>query len=207
LPDLTPGWNWQFLPVARNIVDVRFCATVWRFGRSRQHLGGWLSAASRQRISYAHEKENMSRSALSARGFAVYVFIVGAALVVAPNVLLSIFRLAPTSEIWIRLLGAVAFNIGVFAWVGAQDSRFLRATVYTRAGFFLAVTVFVVTGMAPATLIVFGMMDLLGATWTWWALWADGRGTRRAPAQPGSDGARPCAGPCAASAAKNIDYL
>lgn len=129
----------------------------------------------------------MSRSARSARGFAVYVFITGAALVVAPNVVLSIFRFAPTSEIRIRLLGVAAFNIGVFAWASSEYSRFLRASVYTRVGFFLAVTAFVATGMAPPALIVFGLMDLFGAIWTCWALQADAQEEKPGPARESAD--------------------
>lgn len=41
----------------------------------------------------------MSKSALSAKVFAVYLFVVGAGLTVAPNFLLSIFRMPSTSEV------------------------------------------------------------------------------------------------------------
>jgi hypothetical protein len=141
-------------------------------------------------------KKTMSRSALSARGFAVYVFVVGAALAIAPNVLLSLFRFAPTSEIWIRLLGVVAFNIGVFTWVCAEYRRFLVASVYTRAGVFVTMTVFAVTRMAPPMLIVFGAMDLLGAVWTYWALHADAREARAGLSSEHADsGWRRCSAP------------
>ena len=55
-------------------------------------------------------------------------------LVVAPNFLLSIFRIPPTSEVWIHVVGVIAFNIGIYAWVAAkhENKPFLEASVYTR---------------------------------------------------------------------------
>jgi len=47
----------------------------------------------------------MSKSAYSAKVFAIYLFVVGPVLVVAPNFLLSILQMPPTSEVWIHLLG------------------------------------------------------------------------------------------------------
>ena len=115
----------------------------------------------------------MSKSAFSAKVFAIYLFIVGAILVVAPNVLLSIFRLPQTSEVWIHVIGVLAFNVGVYAWVAAEDKSFLKASVYTRLVFFVAVTTFAAIGLASPMIIFFGVTDLLGGIWTHCALKAD----------------------------------
>jgi hypothetical protein len=115
----------------------------------------------------------MSKSAFSAKVFAIYLFIVGAVLVVAPNVLLSIFQLPQTSEVWIHVIGVLAFNVGVYAWVAAEDKHFLKASVYTRFVFFVAVTTFAVIGLASPMIIFFGVTDLLGGIWTHFALKAD----------------------------------
>ena len=117
----------------------------------------------------------MSKSAFSAKVFAIYLFIVGAVLVVAPNVLLSIFRLPQTSEVWIHVIGVLAFNVGVYAWVAAkhEDKTFLEASVYTRFVFFVAVTTFAVIGLASPVIMFFGVADLLGGIWTHFALKAD----------------------------------
>lgn len=115
----------------------------------------------------------MSKSAFSAKVFASYLFIVGAILIVAPNTLLSVFRLPETSEVWIRIIGVLAFNIGVFAWVSAENNHFLKASVLTRILFFIAVTTFAAVGLARPVLILFGLADLLGALWTYFAMKAD----------------------------------
>ena len=119
----------------------------------------------------------MSRSAFSAKVFAIYLFIAGAVLVAAPNFLLSIFRLPATSEVWIRMMGVIVVNIGLYAWVAArhEDKHFLEASVYTRVIFFGAVTTFAALGLASPMIILFGVADLLGAIWTHFALKADAR--------------------------------
>ena len=119
----------------------------------------------------------MSRSSFSAKVFAIYLFILGPVLVIAPNVLLSLFDLPATSEVWIRVVGLLVANIGVFAWVAAKhdNKHFLAASVYTRCIVFAALTVFAVLGLAPPVFVVFGVLDLLGGMWTWFALKADAR--------------------------------
>jgi hypothetical protein len=117
----------------------------------------------------------MSRSALSAKVFAVHLFIVGAVLTAAPNFLLSIFRMASTSEVWIHLVGVIVFMLGVYAWVaGKHENRpMLEASVYTRSVVFLAFTTLAVIGLASPMLVLFGVIALVGALWTYFALRAD----------------------------------
>jgi hypothetical membrane protein len=122
----------------------------------------------------------MSKSAFSAKVFAIYLFVVGAVLVVAPNFLLSIFRIPPTSEVWIHVVGVAAFMIGVYAWVAAkhENKPFLEASVYTRFVVFVAFTTFAVIGLASPMIVLFGVADLLGGIWTHFALKADAQSVR-----------------------------
>ena len=117
----------------------------------------------------------MSKSALSAKVFAVYLFIVGPVLVLAPNILLAIFRIAPTSEVWIRVVGLLAFNIGVYLWMSARHRPFLEASVYTRVLGCAVFFTFAITGIADPMIALFGVIDLCGGLWTWFALKADVR--------------------------------
>jgi hypothetical protein len=119
----------------------------------------------------------MSRAAFSAKVFAAYLFVVGPVLVFAPNFLLAMFGIAPTSEVWIRVVGVIACNLGVYAWVAArhEDKAFLEASVYTRGSVFCAFVVFALTGLASPMVVLFGMIDLCGGAWTWCALRADAR--------------------------------
>ena len=117
----------------------------------------------------------MSKAAFSAKVFAIYLFIVGPVLVVAPNFLLAIFRIAPTADVWIRVVGVTAFMIGVYVWVAAKHDikPFLEASVYTRTAVCVLFAAFVVLELASPMLILFGLVDLAGGVWTWFALRAD----------------------------------
>lgn len=119
----------------------------------------------------------MSRSAFSAKVFAVYLFVLGVALVVAPNLLLSAFGIAPSPDVWIRVVGLLVFMIGVYAWVAAKHElrAFLEASVYTRFLVFVTLSTFALLGLASPMLALFGVADLCGGIWTWLALKADGR--------------------------------
>ena len=124
----------------------------------------------------------MSKATFSARVFACYVFVVSTVLVLAPNVLLGIFGIASTSEVWIRVAGVLAFNIGIYAWIGARHRPFLEASVYTRALVCAAFVVFALRGLVSPMIVLFGLVDLAGGIWTWAALKADARAVASAPA-------------------------
>lgn len=117
----------------------------------------------------------MSKAAFSSKVFALYLFVIGPVLVLAPNILLGLFGIAPTSEVWIRVIGIIAVNLGVYSWVAAkhENKAFLAASVYTRSSIFVAFTAFAVLGMASPMIILFGAIDLAGALWTHFALQAD----------------------------------
>jgi hypothetical protein len=119
----------------------------------------------------------MSRSAFSAKVFAIYLFVIGPVLVVAPNFLLGLFRIAPSTEVWIRVVGLIACMLGVYVWVAAKhdDRPFLEASVYTRCVVFLAFLTFALLGLASPMIVLFGVVDLLGGLWTHFALKADAR--------------------------------
>lgn len=119
----------------------------------------------------------MSKSALSAKVFALYLFAVGAALILVPNLLLSVFGIPPTTEVWIRVIGVIVTMLGVYAWVaGHHDIKpILEASVYTRSIVFVAFTTLALLGLVSPMIILFGAVELLGGLWTYYALKADAR--------------------------------
>lgn len=123
----------------------------------------------------------MSKSAFSAKVFAVYLFIAGALLATVPNLVLSLLFIPPTTEVWIRVIGVIAFMIGIYAWDAAahEAKSFFVTSVYTRCTVFVAFAVFVALGLASPTVMLFGVADLLGGLWTFWALRADAQPVRR----------------------------
>ena len=77
----------------------------------------------------------MSKSAFTVKVFGVYALVLGIALIVVPNLLLGIFGLPVTSEVWIRVVGVVVFNFGVGYWFAAKSEAraFFQGTVYSRS--------------------------------------------------------------------------
>ena len=114
----------------------------------------------------------MSRAAFSVLVFSFYLFALGLVLVVIPNVLLSLFHVPATNEVWIRVVGMLVFILGFYYATAARGelTAFLRATVYGRAAAFVSFVALVVLGLAPPVLIVFGVIDGAAAVWTGLAL-------------------------------------
>ncbi len=104
--------------------------------------------------------------------FGFYLLILGITLTVVPNILLSTFLLPETSEVWIRVVGIIVFNIGLYYifMAPANQVLFYTLTIYTRVLILLWFIVFVLMGWAPTPLIMFGLVDAAGAVWTYTAL-------------------------------------
>ncbi|MGO9389285.1 hypothetical protein [Rhodoblastus sp.] len=114
----------------------------------------------------------MSKAAASIKYFSYYMFGVGLILLFAPNFLLAIFGFPETEEVWIRVVGLLAFLIGVYYFVAAREGLrvFFLWTVPTRISVFVVFTAFVLLGLVKPMLMLFGVIDLVGATWTYFAL-------------------------------------
>ena len=104
--------------------------------------------------------------------FGFYLLATGMTLTVFPNMLLSLFQIPETTEIWIRVLGPVVFTIGLFYVFMAPSNHilFMTLSVYGRLSVFLWFLIFVVISIAPPQLLFFGVVDLGGALWTYTAL-------------------------------------
>lgn len=123
----------------------------------------------------------MSKSAFSLRVFSTYMFILGSALVVIPNLLLSLFGMPETQEVWIRVVGVAILIIGYLDFMASgHDLRvYFRWSVQARLAVPIFLGGFVAMDFAPPVLLLFGAIDVAGAIWTAVCLRADGL------AQPG----------------------
>jgi hypothetical protein len=110
----------------------------------------------------------MSRAAFTIKAFGLYLLVLGVSLILVPNLLLSVFGLPETNEVWIRVVGALAFNIGIYYIYAAKcEARaFFQASVYTRAFVLAAFAAFAVLGFVSPILILFGFIDFSGGIWT-----------------------------------------
>ena len=114
----------------------------------------------------------MTKSAQTLFFFALYLFGLSVVLLVAPNLLLTTFRLPPTDEVWIRVVGMLVGFLGLY-YVSAARANLLpilEMSVRARTSVPVFFGVFVAMGWVSPMLLLFGAVDLLGAIWTFLAL-------------------------------------
>ncbi len=114
----------------------------------------------------------MSKSALSIRVFAYYLFGLGILLMLVPNQFLSLFQIPETREVWIRVVGMLVFILGYYYFMasGKEMYNFYRWTVHGRLAVLCFLLAFVAFGFAPEVLILFGLVDASAALWTVYSL-------------------------------------
>lgn len=110
----------------------------------------------------------MSKAARSLYLFSIYLMAVGTLLVLVPNLLLWILLLPQTDEVWIRILGMLAFILGYYYLQASKNElkQFFQWTVYGRLAGFLLFCILGFGGFGPPVLILFGVIDGLAALWT-----------------------------------------
>lgn len=110
----------------------------------------------------------MSKSATSVFLFAIYLYALGLALVLVPNLLLGVFGIPRTDEVWIRVVGVLVLILGYYYSQAARMglSQFFRLTVVGRSVVLLFFIGLAVARIAPPVLILFGVIDFVAAMWT-----------------------------------------
>lgn len=101
-------------------------------------------------------------------GQMAYVIISGLQLLFVPNFLLGMFGIAPTSEIWIRVLGMLVLVLSIYYYAiyKSNNKEIVRATVQGRLLFCAGLVMFVILGMAPPVLIGFALAETGLALWS-----------------------------------------
>jgi len=118
----------------------------------------------------------MKKSSTSLMVFGVYLIGMGLGFLFKPNLVLGIFGIPATDEVWPYVVGALALVLAFYYISAARaDLRsFAQWTVPARIGVFVAFAAFVVAGLVGPIMILLGSVDLLGAFWTRSALKAEG---------------------------------
>jgi hypothetical protein len=114
----------------------------------------------------------MSKGAMSVFVFSIYLYILGAVLVVTPGTLLRIFNFPETDDLWIRVVGMLVIILGFYYSHAARAEfrPFFVWTVIGRSAVLLFFIAFVIADLAPPTLILFGVVDFAAAIWTFFAM-------------------------------------
>ena len=114
----------------------------------------------------------MKKSSTTLLVFGVYLIGMGLGFLFTPNMVLGIFGISATDEVWPHVVGALALVLAFYYISAARaDLRpFAQWTVPARIGVFVIFTAFVFAGLVDPIMIMLGSVDLLGALWTGWAL-------------------------------------
>ena len=117
----------------------------------------------------------MSRGAISVFVFSIYLYILGFVLVVTPETLIRLFRFPEPDGLWIRIVGMLVIILGFYYSHAARAEfrPFFAWTVIARTSVLLFFIAFVIAGLAPPVLILFGVIDFAAAMWTFFAMRSD----------------------------------
>ena len=117
----------------------------------------------------------MSGAAKSLFVFGVYLCGLGVVLLLFPNTLLHVCGVPPTREVWIRINGMFVICLAFYYVQAARHglTLLIRWTVWARVAVIFYFGAFVLLVGAPKALLLFGLVDLLSATWTFIALKRD----------------------------------
>ena len=117
----------------------------------------------------------MSRAAKSLFVFGIYLCGLGLILLLVPNMILQVFGVPETNEVWIRINGMFLLCLSFYYIQAARNglTNFIRWTVLTRVAVIFYFAAFVLLVSAPKALLLFGLIDLAAAIWTWLALKKD----------------------------------
>lgn len=110
----------------------------------------------------------MSPASRSMTVWTAYVSILGAALLVIPNVILCVFQIDETDEPWIRIVGILLISLGAYYWTAVRDeyTPMYLASVWVRWGIVVGLVV-LAFATGPWQLVLFASVDLLGGMWTY----------------------------------------
>jgi len=114
----------------------------------------------------------MSNAAKSIFVYGIYLLILSVILLLIPNVPLRIIGIPATNEVWIRIVGAMAFAFGTYFVRAARSemTEFFRWTIPNRLLLVVFFSIFVAAGLAPISLLLLAAPDLPFVLWTVLAL-------------------------------------
>ena len=117
----------------------------------------------------------MSQAGKSLFVFGVYLSGLGLILLFVPNLILQVFGVPATNEVWIRVTGMFLLFLSFYYVQAARNdlTLFIRWTVWTRIAVIFYFAAFILLVSAPKALLLFGVIDLVSAIWTWLALKKD----------------------------------
>lgn len=100
------------------------------------------------------------------------MFLTGAGLLLMPNMVLQMFGLEPTGEVWIRVIGLLVLVFGSYYYAMAKNEvlSYYRVSVWGRYAVAAGLGALVLLKLGEMPLLVFAGADAALASWTFLAL-------------------------------------
>ena len=120
----------------------------------------------------------MSRAGRTMFWFGFWVLACGILLMFLPGMMLRVARVTVSNDVILRSQGMVLIFLAIYYFVAGRHPEvrpLYQVTVYTRASALPVTAVMVLLLRANPLIILFTVVDALGALWTALALRADGR--------------------------------
>lgn len=118
----------------------------------------------------------MSLTAISILSFGVYIGLLSFVLVFTPDLLSSLLGVPPAEDYWVFIAGMLFFGLALYYIFAAltEMTSFMKLTAYARCLVLPFLLILVLRDKAPNPILIFGVIDLLFALWTFLALRKDG---------------------------------
>ncbi len=118
--------------------------------------------------------KDMSRAALSIFIFGIYLIFLGITFLFFPELMFTILAEPNPPDVVSRVLGMIFLFLAYYFIRAALDEegmkKFFMWTVQTRALVIIFLIVHVVLELVSPLIILFGVIDLAFAVWTFWEL-------------------------------------
>lgn len=127
-----------------------------------------IKVLAKESVPNVTEESKMTSTAKSVFYYSFYMMGMGLGLLLIPNLILGVFGFAPTTDIWIHILGLFAFCAGMLYFYCGRTNQtgFFRISVIERIVFFLGMVGIVLFLQMDTLLALVGSVDLFGAIWT-----------------------------------------
>jgi hypothetical protein len=102
----------------------------------------------------------------------IFLAVTALQLIFIPNIFLKTFGFDATSEFWIKILGVVILALSVlyFGIYKSASKQILIWTIAARSTASIGFLLLVLTQTSPANLIIFLVLDLATALWTYFEI-------------------------------------
>ena len=119
----------------------------------------------------------MSKPAKTIFYFGFYMILEVVLLLWSPDFLMKMAGIDPSADVWLRLIGGIVAGLTIYYFsISLRRIRALyRVPVYERTAVFLTALALYLFNHAPLAALLVGIVDLLGAMWTLWALKSEQR--------------------------------